>query len=387
MYLGSSRRAAAGIFTVAVGASSLSAFAQGITTGSISGTISDPTGALLPGAQVVATRLATKTQYKTTTDARGSFFITNAGIGAYSLAVTSPGFSLLTLNNVLVDANKVTDLGSKQVAAGSASETVEVSSTSALLETSEAQLTTTFNTQQLTELPVAGGFDELALLIPGVVNTHANNFSNTNGVGFSSNGLRGRSNNFEIDGQSNNDNSVGGPQFFFSNDEALAELQVISNDFSAQYGRNAGTIVNYITKSGTNQIHGSAFYRYSGVSAAPTKRAFPKDRSLASVPPGRIRLRIAAMRRLFPVTSRTSGLAPSVRQSLKTSSSVSVPLTSRTTTSLAPLPPVEVLPSFLPRPACKPWLPLMPTAQRSQFFSSLVLTTSLSAIHGKRLQR
>ena len=265
MYLGFSRRAAAGMLaTFAFGASSLSAFAQGITTGTISGTISDPTGALLPGAQVVATRLDTKTQYKATTDARGSFSITNAGIGTYSIAVTSSGFSLLTLNNVLVDANKVTDLGSKQVAAGSASETVEVSSTSTLLETSEAQLTTTFNTQQLTELPVAGGFDELALLIPGVVNTHANNFSNTNGVGFSSNGLRGRSNNFEIDGQSNNDNSVGGPQFFFSNDEALGELQVISNDFSAQYGRDAGSIVNYITKSGTNQIHGSAFYRYSG---------------------------------------------------------------------------------------------------------------------------
>ena len=133
-----------------------------------------------------------------------------------------------------------------------------------MLETSEAQLTTTFDAQALTQLPVAGGFDELALLIPGVVNTHANNFSNTNGVGFSSNGLRGRSNNYEIDGQSNNDNSIGGPQFFFSNDDALSELQIVTNDFGAQYGRNAGAVVNYITKNGTNQIHGSAVYRYSG---------------------------------------------------------------------------------------------------------------------------
>jgi hypothetical protein len=104
----------------------------------------------------------------------------------------------------------------------------------------------------------------LTLLIPGVVATHSNNFSNTNGTGFSTNGQRGRSNNFEIDGQSNNDNSVAGPQFFFQNEEAIDQVQVITNNFSAAYGRNMGSVVNYITKSGTNSIHGSAFYRYSG---------------------------------------------------------------------------------------------------------------------------
>ncbi len=92
----------------------------------------------------------------------------------------------------------------------------------------------------------------------------ANNDANTNGVGFSSNGQRGRSNNFEIDGQSNNDNSVTGPQFFFRNEDAVQEIQVITNNFGAQYGRNAGSIVNYITKSGTNSFHGAAFENYVG---------------------------------------------------------------------------------------------------------------------------
>lgn len=265
MHFGSSRRAAAGlVFALSASATAPRLSAQGITTGTIAGTITDTTGAVIPGAQVVATRPDTKTQYKAVTDARGSFSINNVGVGNYNIVITNPGFSGLTLNNVLVDANKVMDLGEKHLGTGSANETVEVSSTAALLETSEAQLTTTFDSQALTQLPVAGGFDELALLIPGVVNTHSNNFSNTNGVGFSSNGLRGRANNYELDGQSNNDNSIGGPQFFFSNDDALSELQIITNDFSAQYGRNAGAVVNYITKSGTNQIHGSALYRYSG---------------------------------------------------------------------------------------------------------------------------
>ena len=126
------------------------------------------------------------------------------------------------------------------------------------------QVTTTFDTQQVSQLPVSGGFDELALLIPGVVATHGENFSNTNGTGISSNGQRGRSNNFEIDGQANNDNSVAGPQFFFGNEEAIEQVQIITNSFSAAYGRNMGSVVNYITKSGTNTYHGSAFYRYSG---------------------------------------------------------------------------------------------------------------------------
>jgi hypothetical protein len=96
------------------------------------------------------------------------------------------------------------------------------------------------------------------------VRTLSDNFANTNGVGVSSNGERGRSNNFELDGQTNNDNSVTGPQVFFRNEDALAEVQVITNNFSAQYGRNVGSVVNYITKSGTNSIHGTAFENYVG---------------------------------------------------------------------------------------------------------------------------
>jgi hypothetical protein len=240
------------------------AYGQGIITGNLAGTVQDSTGAILPGAKVTVTRPDTNAVFTATTNSSGSFSLNDLPVGIYIIKIEGQGFSALTLTNVRVDANHTEDLGIEKLTAGGTTSTVEVNASEALLETTQAQVTTTFDTQQVADLPLAGGFDELTLLVPGVVATHANNFSNTNGTGFSSNGQRGRSNNFEIDGQSNNDNSVAGPQFFFGNEEAIQEVQVITNNFSAAYGRNMGSVVNYLTKAGTNSYHGSAFYRYSG---------------------------------------------------------------------------------------------------------------------------
>jgi Carboxypeptidase regulatory-like domain/TonB-dependent Receptor Plug Domain/TonB dependent receptor len=251
-------------FVVLLLAGSLSLRAQGIITGSITGTVADATGAVIPGAVVIATQTATNQSSKTISGKDGSFSFKALPIGSYQLVISNAGFSGLTLNHVDVDSNKVQSLGVQNLQAGSTNAVVEVNATANILETAQAQVTTTFDSQQVTNFPTAGGFDELALLIPGVVDTHADGFSNTNGANFSVNGERGRANNFEIDGQSNNDTSITGPQVFFGNDEAIAEIQVITNSFSAQYGRNAGSVVNYITKSGTNSFHGSAIYKYSG---------------------------------------------------------------------------------------------------------------------------
>jgi hypothetical protein len=240
------------------------AHGQGIVTGKIDGTVADPTGAVVPNATITVFQSTTNSKHVATTRSDGSFSLNELAAGIYTVTITGPGFSTLTLQNVEVSGNRNTDLGVEKLATSGASETVEVSAAQNELETSTAQVTTTFDAEQLSNLPVAGGFDELALLIPGVVNTHGQNFSNTNGVGFSVNGQRGRSNNFELDGQANNDNSVAGPQAFFGNEEALSSIQIITNNFGAQYGRNMGSVVNYLTKSGTNSIHGSAIYKYSG---------------------------------------------------------------------------------------------------------------------------
>ena len=196
------------------------ATAQGITTGSISGTVVDPTGAVIPGATINATATATDVKATAVAGKLGEFRFKDVPIGKYTLVITATGFSGLTLNNIEVDAAKEQGLGAEVLSPGSASTVVEVSAAQNIIETTQSQVTTTFDTQALTNLPTAGGFDELALLIPGVVDTHSDGFSNTNGANFSVNGERGRGNNFEIDGQANNDTTITGPSAFFGNDEA-----------------------------------------------------------------------------------------------------------------------------------------------------------------------
>ena len=91
----------------------------------------------------------------------------------------------------------------------------------------------------------------------------AEDFENNNGAELSINGQRGRSNNYQIDGQNNNDNTIGGSSFFFGNQDAIAELQVVTN-YDAEYGRNMGGVVNYVTKNGTNAFHGTGFEFWQG---------------------------------------------------------------------------------------------------------------------------
>jgi hypothetical protein len=262
------------------------AVAQGITTGSISGTVADTTGAVIAGAAVTATAKATNVSLKTTSTGDGSFSFKDVPIGMYTLAISQSGFTSLTLDNIEVASSREQGLGVQKLSPGGAETVVEVSAAQNILETSQAQVTTTFDSEQLTNLPTAGGFDELALLIPGVVDTHGDGFSNENGANFSVNGERGRANNFEIDGQANNDTTITGPQVFFGNDEALAEVQVITNSFSAQYGRNAGSVVNYITKSGSNAIHGSAIYKYSGDFTSSLAQGVSKGEQFGFCGPG-----------------------------------------------------------------------------------------------------
>ena len=248
--------------TFAVGVPSL--HAQGIITGTVSGTVEDSTGAVIPGAAVSMTSKSQNLSYTSVANASGEFNFSALPVGLYSMTIKMAGFGDLKLENVQVETGKATGLGIEKLQTGSATETVEVSTARALLETEQAQVTSTFSPQMIQDLPTGGRLDALTLLVPGVVRTLSDTFSNSNGVGFSSNGQRGRSNNFELDGQTNNDNSVAGPQIFFRNEDALAEIQVITNNFSAQYGRNMGSVVNYVTKSGTNSIHGTAFENYTG---------------------------------------------------------------------------------------------------------------------------
>ena len=242
------------------------AFSQGITTGIVAGVVTDATGALVPGAQIQLTNQANGLKLVQISTADGSFKFLSVPIGTYHALITANGFANEQVNNIQVVSGATSNLNSVALRVATAeAEQVEVNGSAAdLLETSDSQVTTTFSSESLQTLPLNNGFDTAVELIPGVVGTGMDDFSNSNGDNYSVNGQSGRYNNFEIDGQSNNDNTIAGPQAFFDNQDAIAQLQVITNDYSAQYGRNAGAVENYITKSGTNSFHGSAFDFYQG---------------------------------------------------------------------------------------------------------------------------
>lgn len=251
---------------IILGATALSV-GQGITTGTVQGTVTDPSGAVVSGSQVQLKSDTTGLNLSTKSAGDGTFKFLAVPVGTYKLVISAQGFSNETVSNVTVQSGATTNLNTIALHIGT-NEQIEVNgSTAALLETTDSQVTTTFDSKSMQSLPLNNGFDTLAEIIPGVVSTgglSGDDFSNSNGDNYSVNGQSGRYNNFEIDGQSNNDNDIAGPQIFFGNQDAIAQLQIITNNYSAQYGRNAGAIENYITKSGTNQFHGSAFDLYEG---------------------------------------------------------------------------------------------------------------------------
>jgi outer membrane receptor protein involved in Fe transport len=244
------------------------ALAQGITTGTLSGTVVDGQGAVIPNANITALSEATGIKLTTQSNGTGYFAFHNVPIGSYSVSIEANGFAKQQHAGVAIAAGQVVDLGQTKLGAGS-STTVEVNDTGTpLLQTDQSQVSTNFNAQQLQDLTIGANLDLIVLLQPGVVSGGDGNFGNTNGSSFqaslSINGQRARSNNFEIDGQSNNDNSVSGPQVFIGNQDAIREVQVVSSNYAAQYGRNMGGVVNYITKNGENRLHGSGFEFYQG---------------------------------------------------------------------------------------------------------------------------
>ena len=239
------------------------AIAQGIVTGSVSGTVEDPQGAVVSGAKVTAKHLATNREFNAVTAAGGNFSLRSLPPGAYDIKTEAPNFRAYESKGVVVNVGTDTSLGALKMEVGAASETLTVEGTAPLVESTTQQISESFDSKKTESLPVGNTFDSLAMFVPGVASAGDAGFSHNNGAELSVNGQRARSNNFQIDGQNNNDNSIGGPSIFFGNQDAIAELQVVTN-YSAEYGRNMGAVVNYITKSGTNQFHGTGYEFWQG---------------------------------------------------------------------------------------------------------------------------
>ena len=238
--------------------------------GTILGTVSDPQGAVVAGAKVVVHNVNTGLERATETSADGSYSIPELPIGLYTVTATQTGFQTAVVSNVAVDvaAEKRVDFVFR---AGQVSEKVEVSGeTLPLVETTNDTLGGVLTQETVKDLPINGrDYTKLIYLNPGVAGSPDQITDSPGSFGeFSMNGARGRSNNFLLDGTDMNDGYRNNPSIneagVFATPatilpiDAVSEMNVLSN-FKPEYGRNGGAVVNIVTKSGTNALHGSLF--------------------------------------------------------------------------------------------------------------------------------
>jgi len=238
---------------------SIPALAQ--TTGSLSGQVKDEKQATLPNATVTVRNVETNDSRTAQTDGEGRYRLTNMQVGAYEVTVESSGFAkhVQTGITLLLNQDAVVDVAMKPKGV---SETVNVVENASLLNTSTAEVGTRFDERRLTDLPVATNRNvyALALSAPGVSQLGPNQVGFAAGINYSANGGRVRSNNFMIDGQDNNDFGVAGASIPLNNPDLIQEVRLVTNQFSAEFGRNSSSVFNAITKRGGNQFHGSAFW-------------------------------------------------------------------------------------------------------------------------------
>jgi Carboxypeptidase regulatory-like domain len=233
------------------------------TKGSISGVVFDSQGATVPNAAVKVVNKDTGETASAQSDDAGRFRLNLLTVGSYRVEIAKGGFRKIVMDGVTVDSAQDHGLGALKLEVGDVSTTIEVSAATPLVDVTEAQISTSFATSTLNTFPSIAanqGLDLLATYVPGVSSSNQLGFSNSNGGGgFAVEGIRGRNNDQQIDGQYNNDNSVGGPGLFLSDTQFVQEYQLTTNNMSAEYGRNSGSVVNILTKSGTNTVHGSIY--------------------------------------------------------------------------------------------------------------------------------
>ncbi len=226
------------------------------TSGNLVGTVKDATGAVIPQANVVATNVDTKVAYTGVTAASGEVNIQNLPAGNYDVTATAPGFSAFTLKGFRVDINK--SATANLTLSVSSAQSVDVSAVAAVaLDTTSANLTQSFEAQELSILPTATqglGVLNVSLLSPGVASSGGIGI----GTGPSIGGQRPRNNNFMIEGIDNNDKGVTGPLVYVPND-AVGEFSLITNQFSPEFGHSSGGQFNTNVLSGTNKFHGVAY--------------------------------------------------------------------------------------------------------------------------------
>lgn len=240
------------------------AFAQGVR-GTISGTVSDPNGAVVAGASVKLINIETKQEVRTVqSNEQGEYQFIEIDPKTYDVVITAPGFAEAHLTNIKVEPNRNVRLDPVQLGVSGTVETVEVSAAQELLDKETPTLGTTVEARRVQGLPLNGrNILDLALLQPGVT-------QNRDTLQIRANGARGVENNFQLDGSNNNEIAVGGSTGVQPRPDAVQEFRLLTSNYEAEFGRNAGSVINVVTRSGSNDFHGNlrAFYRPTVLSAA-----------------------------------------------------------------------------------------------------------------------
>jgi hypothetical protein len=233
-------------------------FAQGrLTAADIEGTVLDQTGAVLPGVSVTATNTATNQSRTAVTDKGGHYYIGALQAGVYTISAELSGFAPQKRNDVRLVIGQLADL--QFTLRAGAAEAIVVSARAPVVDTTETSVSTVVGQEQIDSLPTNGrNFLSFSVITPGVTTdrTPQQGASATSGLTFG--GQRARSNNIMVDGVDNNDPVVGAVRATFSQ-EAIQEFQVLTNSYSAEFGKASGGVVNIITRSGTNESRGDVF--------------------------------------------------------------------------------------------------------------------------------
>src|SRR5579862_823348 len=244
------------VLVFAVMAGGFLLYGQG--TARIVGVVSDSGGGLVPSAQVTLINDATGLRETAPTDQAGRYNFTQLAVGDYRIEVFSAGFKKETRTGINLVAEQVytADL---TLEIGNVNESVEVSSSAAMVETAVSSVGATVRPEMIADLPL-NGRDALSLqtLVPGSVNQPGARVSLSEENAISVNGARGSDNNVILDGGTNVDVYTGTPASL-PNPDALREFSVVSSSFDSEYGRSAGSLVSAVIKSGTNSYHGSAY--------------------------------------------------------------------------------------------------------------------------------
>jgi hypothetical protein len=257
---------------------SITAFAQTFR-GGIEGTVTDTSGASIPAAQVTVTNPETGTSRTVTTDQSGNYTVTELPLGTYDVAIEHNGFRKQLVRSVQVAVGSPTRANA-ELTPGQVKETIDVSAEIPVIETQSDTTGDTISGEQAKDLPINGrDFTKLFALVPGAAGDPSGINDSPGSFGMVSiNGNRGRSNNYLLDGTDMNDGyrnlpainegGVFGTPATILPIDALAEVPVISNT-EAEYGRNSGAVVNSVTRSGTNVLHGSLYeyFRNNGLDA------------------------------------------------------------------------------------------------------------------------